>query len=68
MLPSTYDIKMRQAIWNEKSDYMPSRQEPVLHKSPGKGAQWFAESNMIRVKNFAQPAHPVGQKLLSSAF
>ena len=27
-----------------------------------KVAQWFAESNMIRVKIFAQPAQPVGQK------
>ena len=51
MLPSTDNIKMRQAIWN-KNQTMPSWQEPVLHKSPGKGAQWFAESNTIRVKNF----------------
>ena len=30
--------KMRQAIWN-KNQTIPSRQQPVLHKSPGKGAQ-----------------------------
>ena len=36
MLPSTDDIKMRQAIWN-KNQTMPSRREPVLYKSLGKG-------------------------------
>ena len=30
--------KMRQAIWNKNQTIL-SLQEPVLHKSPGKGAQ-----------------------------
>ena len=48
---------------------MPSPQEQTgFAKSPGKGDQLFAESNTIRVKNFTQPVHPVGQKTLSSAF
>ena len=41
---------------------MPSWPEPVLHKSPGKGAQWFAESNTIRVKIFRPTRPPGGSK------
>ena len=53
--------KMRQAIWN-KNQTMLSWPELVLHKSPGKGAQWFAESNTIRVKNFRPTRPPGGSK------
>ena len=53
--------KMRQAIWNKKQA-MPSWPEPVLHESSGKGAQWFAESNTIRVKFFCPTCPPCGSK------
>ena len=43
--------KMRQAIWNKNQTRL-SQQELVLHSSLEKGAQWFAESNTIRVKIF----------------
>ena len=67
MLPSTDDMKMCQAIWNENQT-MTSPQKPVLHKSLGKGAQYFAEFNTLRVTKF-RPTHPPGgSKMLSSAF
>ena len=67
ILPGTNDIKMRQAILN-KNQTMPSRQEPVLHLSPGKGAPWFAESNTIRVKNYISPSTLCRSLLTFSSF
>ena len=47
---------------------MPSRQEPVLHKSREKGLSDLQNLIQSGWKIFAQPAQPVGQKTLSSAF
>ena len=63
MLPSTDNIKMRQAIWN-KNQTMPSWQEQAREK----GAQWVAESNTIRVKNFRPTRQPGGSKYVILCF
>ena len=66
----TDDKKMRQAISEENPQKSQRCKNRFRHTKPGKrGPSDVQKNNSIKVKIFfAQPACPVGQKTLSSAF
>ena len=61
ILPGTDDIKMRQAM-RQKIRLCRLGKNRFCTQAREKGAQWFTESNMIRVKNFRPTRPPSGSK------
>ena len=61
ILPGTDDIKMRQAM-RQKIRLCRLGKNRFCTQAREKGAQWFTESNTIRVKNFRPTRPPSGSK------